>query len=151
VSRRRKHPPPPYEAVFTLRLKLRCPVDEHHPLGRIYRDVVGDHLSAAYTSSVWRHGDPDNRVPLRRDPPVPHRAAAPTWPIDDTAGRLRWRCPWCARAGLWEDRQVSYARVAELLAAMREALVPELRVQLDPAGLARHVAALRAQAAQHRV
>src|SRR5690606_31739362 len=107
MSRRRKHPPPPYEAVFTLRLELRCPVDARHPLGRIYRDVVGDHLSAAYTRPVWRYGDPDTNVPLRRDPPVPRRAAGPTWPTDDTAGRLRWTCPWCVRAGLWEDRQVS--------------------------------------------
>jgi hypothetical protein len=151
MSRRRKHPPPPFEAVITLRLTLRCPADARHPLGGIYRDVVGDHLRAAYTQPVWRYADADNNVPLRRDPPMPRPNAKVTWPNGDTAGRLRWTCPWCVRAGLREDRQVSYARVAELLAAMREARVPQLRVQLDPAELARHVTALRAQAAQHNV
>lgn len=136
--------------MITLHLTLRCPTDERHPLGRIYRDVVGDHLHAAYTQPVWRYGDPDNQVPLRRDPPVLRRAAGPTWPDGDTAGRLRWTCPWCVRAGLREDRQVSYARVAELLAAMREARVPQLRVQLDPDELTRRTTALYAQAGQQR-
>ena len=142
MSRRRKNPPPAYEAAFTLRLALRCPVDEGHPLGVIRRDVVGDHLSAAYIRPVWRQGDPDNNVPLRRDPPVPRRVLGPTWPNDDTAGRLRWTCPWCARAGLWEDRQVSYRRVKALLDAMRQAMVPELRTRLDPDELLRRVAEL---------
>lgn len=154
MSRRRKHAPPPYEAAITLRLTLVCPVDEQHQLGVIKRDVVGDHLYGAYPSGRRRHFRPGNdSVPIRRDPPAlaGRRPGAPDWPCGDTGGRLRWTCPACVKAGLWEDRQVRYDRVAELLDAMRDALVPSLRVRLDPDELASRVAGLRARARQHNV
>lgn len=108
------------------RLDLRCPVTSSHSLGTVVRDVAGVRLRPAVDNLAETAVDAA-KVPLRRD-----------------GTRLRWTCPACRRAGLYEDRQLRWDRVVDVLDAMAAALVAErLRVRLDVGELTRQTEHLR--------
>ena len=107
-----------YEHVFVRRVEVRCPVDDGHPLGLVRDDVAGPEIYPAHDKGETVVNSPD--VPFR---------------LDGT--RLRATCPSCRRRGIYQDHQIRWQRVLDLLERMRENGPDTVRVPMDAAAFER--------------